>query len=81
MRASKNFELHVTLLDGRYPDEPGWTRSKIDGDPALGAGVKCYRTSHTSTYKEAVTRIEEAKRRWPTWIRTKIEHVLLDCRK
>jgi len=42
------YECHVTFLDPGYPpdDLAGWTFSRIDGDPNLGAGVKCYLTRH-----------------------------------
>jgi hypothetical protein len=44
----KYYECHVTFTgDGSAPENPkGWKFSRIDGDPTLGAGVKCYLTRH-----------------------------------
>jgi hypothetical protein len=45
------YECHITLEDD--PDKVkiacrdiGWKYSRIDGDPVLGKGLKCYATKH-----------------------------------
>lgn len=43
------YECHITMLGNpeqikRYAEGVNWIFSKIDGDPNLGEGVKCYAT-------------------------------------
>lgn len=52
-KLSRNYyEVHLTFVSNdverlKYAIETvGWKFSKIDGDPVLGEGVKCYATKH-----------------------------------
>lgn len=57
------YETHITLSEEyvNYPFElKGWKFSKIDGDPILGDGVKCYLTSHDKEYGNAVHKLYNA---------------------
>lgn len=45
------YECHITfLMPGRQADyleaHTDWKFSRIDGDPVMGAGLKCYLTKH-----------------------------------
>jgi hypothetical protein len=54
----KYFECHITFL-GTKEDKKliekdlKWKFSIIDGDPVLGAGVKCYATKHYPWHKNS----------------------------
>lgn len=54
------YECHITIeATGEYMQQKaqeliekrGWKFSKIDGDPVLGKGVKCYATNHFAAKK------------------------------
>ena len=81
------YELHITLTSTEsnfFIQFGNWKFSKIDGDPVLGPGVKCYLTTHTRTFKEAVDTMTRAM----TFLdgtadfvvihRSKIEHIVYD---
>lgn len=59
------YECHITLelTNIAYIEEliesMGWKFSKIDGDPVLGEGVKCYATAHFNASKNVSEVIEE----------------------
>jgi hypothetical protein len=49
--ANNYYECHVTMLGDpdkieKDTNSIGWKFSKIDGDPILGVGIKCYATKH-----------------------------------
>lgn len=51
MSVNSYYEAHITMLGDPDKIEPivkatGWKFSKIDGDPTLGSGIKCYATKH-----------------------------------
>lgn len=93
--ANSYYEAHITMLaekpDHRYlkdlVERYGWKFSKIDGDPNLGDGVKCYATKHfkSSLPKEKVLEELTAVARhldgiYGDVIREKIELVIHDTR-
>jgi len=60
MSANTYYEAHITLIC--LPEEAekvvvflGWKFSKIDGDPTLGRGLKCYATKH---FKASMDRLD-----------------------
>lgn len=65
MTVKSYYECHVTFTsDQKYLEQAkglaaliGWKFSKIDGDPVLGEGVKCYLTTHYNARK-SVDRIK-----------------------
>lgn len=55
------YEAHITftydsqsiLIDNiKELEDADWKFSKIDGDPLLGEGLKCYLTNHSDDYDE-----------------------------
>jgi hypothetical protein len=92
MTARRYYECHVTCLGWpgvvRLPvEELGWTFSAIDGDPDLGAGVKCYATRQFNERigtEAAIMEVSEAGRKLRAMgvivTREKVEHVIYDRR-
>lgn len=93
--ANSYYEAHITMLAERPEHDYiknkveglGWKFSKIDGDPSLGSGVKCYATKHfkSSLPKEQVLNelINTARNLnglYADVIREKIELVIYDTR-
>lgn len=83
------FECHVTFpaadAEGvEALDLPGWSFSKIDGDPEMGKGVLCYLTAHYHTQDIALLAMgivcgrAEIAGLHP--MRAKVEHVIYDRR-
>lgn len=82
-----SYEIHITYAlsapVSKIVSLEGWSKSKIDGDPVLGAGVKHYFTKHTKTLSEAETALKEATDFLEVCygvviLRTKIEHIVHD---
>lgn len=74
----------VALLEQRIPHD-GWHFSKIDGDPNLGAGLKCYATKHfpaQTDFLSVLDQLDKTARALQAHdvhvIRTKIELILYD---
>lgn len=88
------YECHITML-GHTPELEklvkgfGWLYSKIDGDPNLGAGVKCYATIQLNvgqyTQDQVISILEEIAERLAKEgakvLRTKVELVVYDNRR
>lgn len=88
--ASDDFEAHI-IFDSEHAESvsvmaklAGWKFSKIDGDPYLGNGVRCYLTRHGADRMklEANMRgvVAGAQALGFPALRMKIEHVILDER-
>ena len=85
------YECHVTFnlpttSHGRPPIS-GWKFSAIDGDPVLGAGVKCYLTRQFKASRELADVIDdlegvasELRRNGIEVLRTKVELVVYDSK-
>lgn len=86
------YECHITIESQdwfgtalRVHAHEGWKFSKIDGDPNLGPGVKCYATRHMSgtlpidqvRYQLEVM-AKEFKRLGENVVREKVELVVYD---
>lgn len=85
------FEMHVTLVGNPAAIEDAvsvlgcWKFSKIDGDPVLGAGVKCYATSYDRTNEEhAIALVQNAAEFFRLSglrvVRVKVERIVYDER-
>lgn len=75
-----NTEIHAERIERHSFLNPKWKFSKIDGDPALGPGIKYYLTSHFSTAMSAYTAMEAAADEVGGAIRKKIEHIIHDTK-
>jgi len=86
-----DFEAHITCLGHEEKvkevgEATGWSFSKIDGDPILGQGVKCYLTHHARDYITLHERMLAVKRELQDKdvnvpvLRTKIELIMHDER-
>lgn len=90
--SNQYYECHVTMIGVAAEIEHsvskiGWKFSKIDGDPILGEGIKCYATKHYPVKIEAndvVTFVREAssamKNCGHTVLRDKVELVIYDSK-
>lgn len=88
------YECHITMLARDFAvaemvtKTTGWTFSKIDGDPDLGEGVKCYATKHFNcdrmTKEEVIGALNDAAHliacSMIEVIRRKVERVIYDDR-
>lgn len=86
------YEAHITMLGDPVKIQEEcknfyWFFSKIDGDPALGDGIKCYLTrqfSHRLTKEEVLHHLLEAaenlEKRGIKVVRKKVELVIYDSR-
>lgn len=86
------YECHITLDGDREQlqsdvEAINWKFSAIDGDPVLGAGVKCYATKHYNErlgQRDVVNLLLDAgnklKKRGVTVTRQKVELVIYDDR-
>lgn len=93
MTTKQYYECHVTFMGDEGSIEPpshlprGWKFSRIDGDPTLGDGVKCYLTRHLPTrlvLAQVVGQLNQAARaltaRGYRVLRLKVELVVHDYR-
>lgn len=86
------FECHVTMTGDPSVVRPAveelhWKFSTIDGDPVLGAGVKCYATRmfpstmfRTEVFNKLLKASKELAAKGITVLRKKIELVIYDDR-
>jgi hypothetical protein len=85
------YECHVTFMSktgAPVTDVEGWTFSRIDGDPVLGKGVKCYLTRQFAARLDRAVVVEMVEHagdcihaRGHEVLRTKVELVVYDNRK
>lgn len=86
-----DFECHITI-DSPEPDDVQtwvelihWRFSKIDGDPQLGTGVRCYATQLYHNQEVAVTftngAAEFLESKGLQVVRRKVEHVVYDTKE
>lgn len=96
------YECHITMISSKedncekcsnrdlvktWVEYAGWKYSSIDGDPTLGAGIKCYATHHYNkkyTVKDVKKMMDNAvnliKYSGAKILRKKIELVIYDER-
>lgn len=85
------YECHITMVGDsekikKETENGGWKFSRIEGDPTLGDGVKCYATKHYNKkyHPEHITKALELTASQIAWLtdakilRTKIELVVYD---
>jgi hypothetical protein len=62
----------------------GWTFSQIDGDPIMGAGVKCYLSAYSTHAVRLLAEMRDVERSLAlaglTVLRTKVEQILFDSK-
>lgn len=89
------YECHITMVGNPNSIEHntkgiGWKFSKIDGDPDLGKGVKCYATMHYSFSRNNEEDIVEKVNQYADFlnefldievIRRKVELVVYDSKQ
>lgn len=84
-----NYELHITMEDPEpfkvktAVEALQWKFSKIDGDPIMGEGIKCYATNYSNAeLKEVIKWIEDTADQLSSLgcnvIRRKIEKTIYD---
>lgn len=90
--SNQYYECHVTMIGDAVNIENsvskiGWKFSKIDGDPILGEGIKCYATKHYPAKLEAndvVHLVQEVssvlKNKGHNILRDKVELVIYDSK-
>lgn len=83
------FEAHITV-DAVHADRLqrvskgliGWKFSKIDGDPIMGLGTRCYLTAYDKDDKQLLTRMKSIVVGLELidipHLRQKIEHIVFD---
>jgi hypothetical protein len=88
------YECHITMIgnpeiiEGMVKDT-GWHFSKIDGDPLLGSGVKCYATTNIDkdhiTLESCITLMNSVaihlSKQGISVIRQKIEDIVYDTKR
>lgn len=88
------YESHITYIPknvqaedriAAIAEEKGWKLSRIDGDPVLGGGVKCYLTKHSEDFellriemRSMSVEVQFLGHRDVQVLREKIEHVIID---
>jgi hypothetical protein len=91
-----DYECHITMMAKddlqtvaieNLVHAIGWSFSKIDGDPLLGPGVKCYATTHYADIvaeEEVILRlgmtVGELTKNGCEVVRCKVEKIVFDRR-